>query len=259
MEKSEMSEQEQAATDLSEVDETVIEESAPSEETQEENNEFEQTPLEGKPTQTTGFQKRINKVTADKYREKQRADALQAELEKVRQEAATVQPVDKAPKLEDFDYDEDAFLDAKVQHQVSKATAKIAADNDARAAAIRRDQAAATFAEKVAKSGIEDYSETIQNLVEAVPLPAKLVDAIQIDEKGPELAYYLGKHLDVADRLANTDPLAAALELGKISAGLSNKRTKQTTKAPDPVKPAGSGGVSTKSQDKMTMEEIYNS
>ena len=55
-----------------------------------------------------GFQKRINKVTADKYAEKNRADALEAELKKLREERGTgiLDTKTGTPTLEQFDYDE---------------------------------------------------------------------------------------------------------------------------------------------------------
>jgi hypothetical protein len=54
-------------------------------------------------------------------------------------------------------------------------------------------------------------------------------------------------------------PVSAALELGKISARMVAGKPPSITKAPDPVKTTGTGGISTKSKDSMSMEEIYNS
>ncbi len=70
-------------------------------------------------------------------------------------------------------------------------------------------------------------------------------------DKGPQLAHYLGKHLDVAESIN-------LMKLGEISAQLANvKPTKQPSAAPDPIKPVKPGGSLNKSEDEKSMAEIY--
>ena len=77
-------------------------------------------------------------------------------------------------------------------------------------------------------------------------------------EKGPQIAHYLGKHLDVADVIATASPMVAAMKLGEISAQLSNtKPTKQPSAAPDPIEPVKAGGKLNKNAEDMSMDEIY--
>ena len=237
------------------------EESAPSEgqEEVEESVEGESTE-EAQPPQekekNSGFQKRINKITADKYRERNRADAAERELQELRSKPPAA-PASTAPKLEDFDYDQDAFVSAQIKHEVSRQTQEFARESRAQQARAARQQSSQDFAKKVQESGISDYGEVINNLVESVPLPDILVDAIQQDDKGPEIAYFLGKNLDVADKLAGLSPMRSAVELGKISAALSTKKKPKLTKTPAPVKAIGSSSVSSgKSFDDMSMDEI---
>jgi len=234
--------------------ETAIEPEATIEEvvepTDEGSNPPKETEEQPKHEGSKGFQKRINKITADKYREQSRAEAAEAKLAELEKAI----PVKEAPTLEQFDYDENEYQDARIDHRVAAATDQIRQEVFRAQAEDAQKRAQDDFARRVAATGIEDYGETIQTLVESVPLPSEVIDAIQGDDKGPELAYYLGKHLDVADKLAGTrNPL---YELGKISAGLNTKRT---TQAPNPVKTAGSGGSSTKDMESMTMDEIYAS
>ena len=77
---------------------------------------------EDKPVENDGFQKRINKVTAEKYAEKRKAEALQRQIDDMKA-AAPQQPEVKAPTLEDHNYDEAAFNAASITHQVKQGVA----------------------------------------------------------------------------------------------------------------------------------------
>ena len=230
-----------------------VEESAPSEETQAVEEVEESAPLEN-----DGVQKRINKITADKHAERRRAEAAEARLKELEEKQANAPT--KAPSLDDpeIDYDEDKYLEARIDYGVKKAAQESRLAQKGQTAQAAREAANSNFAQRVEKVGIDDYSEVIQGLVDTVPLSVDIVDAIQADEKGPELAYYLGKNLDVADKVAGMPPIVAALELGKISAKLSSGKPTKLTKAPAPVKQAGAGGGVRKDEKDMTMEEFYN-
>ena len=234
---------------ISETTEEVTETSEP--EIKEEESGTSEEPKE------TGIQKRINALTAEKYEQKRRADALEEKLAKL--QTVPVNTGEGMPTLEKFDYDDVKFNEASIKYQVNQAVAQSNAEQRERDIQSDRDKANQEFARKIAVSDITDYSKTISTLITAVPLSEGIVTAIQQDEKGPELAYYLGKHLDVADKLAAMDVIPAALELGKISAGLSGKKTKTTSNAPIPVKTIGGSGGTNKEPGAMSMKEIYDS
>lgn len=185
-----------------------------------------------------GFQKRINKVTADKYAEKRRADDLQKRLDEL-----AVKPVETqaqgSPKLEDFDFDQEKHNAALIKHEVAegmKAQNAIAqqAYNDQQA-----QQAQGVFNERVATLGKEDFD----TVASAVPtLPVGVADALVQSENGAELIYHLGTHLDLADKLAGMTPAMAMMELGKISLNMSAQPDVKLSAAPDPIEPLNSGG-----------------
>jgi len=184
-----------------------------------------------------GFQTRINKVTADKYAEKRRADALQVKLDEL-SKTPSVEQV-KAPVLEDFDFDETAFNQANIQHQVQQELAKHAdarrqTDTDDRAR-----QAADDFNQKVTKFGKEDFFEKANSIP---VLPTGVADALMQSDIGPELIYHLADHLDQADALAGMTPAAAMMELGKIHSNMTAKQNIEPSAAPDPIQPLSSGG-----------------
>lgn len=234
---------------ISETTEEVTETSEP--EIKEEESGTSEEPKD------TKIQARFNKLTAEKYEQKRRADAAEKQLAELK--TVPVSTGGEAPTLEKFDYDDAKFNEASIKYQINQALAESNAEQTARNIQTDRDRTNQEFGRKIEASNIEDYSTVINGLIESVPLPEGLVTAIQQDEKGPELAYYLGKHLDVADNLAKLDVISAALELGKISAGLSGKKMKTPSNAPTPVKTIGGSGGTNKEPGEMSMEEIYDS
>jgi len=233
-----------------------IEESAPPEEEIETPEPVEEPEPEKKPDGDR-VQKRINKITREKHEARARAEAAERRLKELEAQKPQAATVAEEPKIEDYDYDDEAHRAALVRYQVAQEMARERERMAIESQETAKQQAAREFQAKVDAAGIEDYAEVIQNLVEVVPIPETIVDAIQRDERGPELAYYLGNHLDVADKLVGLPPMQAALELGKISAGLSKGKQIKTTTAPEPVKTVGSGGgTAPKEPEEMSMDEI---
>lgn len=197
-------------------------------------------------------QKRINKITADKYAEKRRADDLQAKLD-AQAEIKPVLPAD-APQLEDFDYDDSKHQAAVIQYEVQKALESAQQTTNQQQAEQVRQKVANNFTSKEAEylAKHPEYSEEVANL------PMFNQDTLNaIYELGPQVSHYLAKHLDVANEVASASPTMAAVKLGQISMGLTadNKTVKPTT-APEPVKTLSGGATVSKSQEDMSMDEI---
>lgn len=196
-------------------------------------------------------QKRINKITADKYAEKRRADDLQVKLDA--QVSKPVLPAD-APKEEDFDFDTDKYNQAVIQYEVKKALET--QNQQATQAQIvqARQKVANDFTSKEAEylAKHPEYQEEIAHLPR---FPQDTLNAIY--GLGPQVSHYLAKHLDVADEVASASPTMAAVKLGQISMGLTadNKIVKPTG-APEPVKTITGGASVIKSQEEMSMDEI---
>lgn len=202
-----------------------------------------------------GFQKRINKVTADKYAEKRRADDLQRKID----EMETARPAavkGDAPKLEDFDYDESAFNAAVIDHKVNEAVNRQVATQNESAKNASAQEAQNAFNERIVEFGKDDFNEVASSVPQ---LPTGVAEALVSSDNGAELIYHLGTHLDQADKLANMTPNQAIMELGRISANLSAQPNIKTSAAPDPITPISSGGSLSKDIGEMSMEELYNS
>ena len=206
-----------------------------------------------------GYQKRINKITADKHKEirqreasDKRADELQAKLDLIEANKPTLEQ----PNLEEHNYDEEAFNKATVAYQVQEqfkaelTTQKAKQDQtDQKAAA---EQVQVKFDERADALGKDDFAAKAN----AIPkLPEGVVDAIMTLENGAEMVYHLGSNLDKADSLAKMSPMAAMMELGKISASMSVKPEIKTSAAPDPIEPVTAGSaLSDKIDDEMSID-----
>ena len=109
---------------------------------------------------------------------------------------------------------------------------------------------------------VTDYHAVTRN--PTLKLSPEMVQVAQDSDEGPKILYYLGKHPDVSERLANMSPLAMAREIGRIEATkLDSVATPSISNAPEPVKPlksaAKSQTISTTSpeSDKLSTEEWF--
>lgn len=132
---------------------------------------------------------------------------------------------DETPKtLADFEYDEvkyQAYVFEQAEKRAVKAArGELSADQERQAAQRRKDSFRSRSTE-FAKT-VEDYDSTVRN--PRLHITADMAEVIEDSEDGPALAYHLGKNPDVADRIAQLPPKAAARELGKIEARLAVER-----------------------------------
>jgi hypothetical protein len=224
--------------DLDQVEETEgneITESAPVEDTQDVETEGEQDQPE-----EDNVQKRINKITAEKYAAKREAEELKRKLDAME---STPKAAAKMPTLEDHDFDEDAHRAALIEYQVQQALEKQVSKQTAASEAARAQEQQQAFNARVDELGKADFWE----VANAVPtLPPEVVDTLMATEEGAGMIYHLGTHLDAADRLANMNPHQALIELGRMSASLNQKPPVKLSAAPEPIEPINSGGSLTK-------------
>ena len=188
------------------------------------------------------FQDRINKVTADKWEATRRAEAAEAKLAEMQTQPAPIQQ-SAEPTLESCDFDEAKFqselIDFKVEQkaQSMQQQQQVTRDNQAQAQTVNNfNEASAKFA---SDNDIENFNDVIGKIPTLQPT---VLQAVMEDSKGPELAHYLGTHLDQADSISQMNPIAAAIEIGRISAKLSEPKQIKTSSAPDPIEEIASGG-----------------
>jgi hypothetical protein len=189
------------------------------------------------------IQKRINKFTTEKYADRRKAQAMQSRIDEL--EASQKAVENKAPTLEDYDYDESAFNAASISHQVKQGMALESQRLQTEGIAEKQKEANQTrddaFNDQVAKVTLKhpDYQERIKTLPE---FKQETLDAIMSLEKGAEIAIALTEQLDLAEEIANASPMVAAMKLGELSERLKSKPPIRTSAAPSPIEPLSSGG-----------------
>lgn len=145
------------------------------------------------------------------------------------------------PKREAFASDEDyalALVDYRTEvkaSQLFEKREKAAREAQERAERQRVEQAYQQRVE-AAQSKYDDFEDVAFN--PELPITDAMAQAIQLSEQGPDIAYYLGKNLEEAKRIASLPPLLAVKELGKLEAKLSAPTpAKKPSSAPAPISP----------------------
>ena len=209
-----------------------------------------------KHTLPRGVQKRIDRLTRDKYR-------LQAELEVARKQAPQTEtkpkPAEGEPKAEQFkSYEE--FLEAraewKAEQRVKTLLGELRDNAQRQAGQAEQSKLQAQWEKRVgeALTTYDDFEEVA--LSPEVPISEPMMAAILRSPKGADVAYHLGKNHDLAAEIAGLDPISAAIRIGEIAATLSRPTAKKTTDAPAPITPVGGHATTTKDPANMTDKEF---
>lgn len=201
-----------------------------------------------------GFQKRIDKLTAEKYR-------LQAQLEQALAQGAKPSepppppPAAKPkPKPEDFE-EYDAYVEAVTDYKVEQKVEELRFNEAQATQASEARETMDNFRKNLEKTRTK-YEDWDEVAAEAnVTIPPIATNAIFSLENGPDVVYHLAKNREVAESLSEMSELEAVMEIGRISASLQGEaKGKEAEKtgekkppvatAPAPIKPVG--GSSTK-------------
>lgn len=213
-----------------------------------------------------GFKKRIERFQKQLSVKDQEIEFLKQQMSKGKpsDEVAHVKPqVDNSdkPTPDKFETHEeyiDALTDWKIESK-DKLKEQKAKESEAKSEYQKQIE---SYQSKVAeiKKTHNDFDEVMEDVDDIMVSPS--VQQIIIDSDfGPALAYELAKNKGEFERINKLSPLAAAKEIGKIEARLSNqsesKKEIKVTKAPQPLKTVGAGSKGTiqKSPDDMSFEE----
>ena len=211
-----------------------------------------ETPEETEDVMTERAQKRFNKITAEKYAEKQRADELQRRLDEAEAKRETVSDV---PKLEDFDYDDDTYKAALIKHQVAEAVKAERLADRQQSAQAQAAEAQRAFNERIAALNKPDFADVANSIPQ---LPQGVAAALVELENGADLIYHLGSNRDLSEKVAGMTPHRALMEIGRLSDKLAAKPKIKLSAAPEPISPITSGSSLKKDLSEMSMEELYN-
>lgn len=157
----------------------------------------------------------------------------------------TTKPADeKAPKrpsmadfktLDEYDSAMDEYHEKRTDYKIKEALKSARAESDQRSEEQKMDD---TWQSRVreAKKDYPDFEEVAY--ASDVPITDAMNLAIKRLENGPAVAYYLGQHVEEAERISNMIPLDQAVAIGRIEARIAGEKTKaQDEPAPKPRAP----------------------
>ena len=206
------------------------------------------------------LQKRIDRAVRRQHEAEREAAVLRQIVEHERQNTAQRTQQTQVPTTqEDFDKltpaQQSALVAAEVARraiEAERASAAQRAQDEQRGRAAAEIQKQAQKQLAVGSKKYEDFEEVA--LSEDVPISAPMAEAIAESEYGADIAYFLGKNVKEAERIARMQPYAAAREIGRLEAKFAASTT--VSKAPAPGKTVGArGGASGGLRDDMPLSE----
>ena len=191
------------------------------------------------------FQRRLNKVYRKFGEEKARADFLQKQLDDFKsQQAPASAAQDGSPRIEQFD-DIEKWRAAVEKHASERAIRDYEAKQRVTAQQQSTQRLSTEWEEKVAKASdkYEDFDDVVGDIK---PVNA-ITQAIMSEDNGPDVAYYLGKHLKEAQRIGSLSPIQQITAIGRLAERLSAKppEARAPSNAPKPITPITGKAAST--------------
>lgn len=237
------------------------------------------------------LKERLKRFTKQKYehldqieREKQGRIKAEAELQKIKtaqREAETkklddlinAQEPDPAGYTTEQAYYKDYALWAMRKENAQRDKANIKPEPTPEVdTGFMENEARVKVRQAIIKAGTQTYDDFNEVVLEneGLTITPIMVDTMGDEDNAADIAYYLGKNPDIANRIARLPALMIAKEIGKISVLVAkdgesisqepdpNTDTitiKKTTSAPEPINPIGGRAPVKKPLDKMTNEE----
>lgn len=191
------------------------------------------------PKKKPGVHNRIGELTREKYEAKREADEWRAKFLATQQQPPAPPKQDApqgAPTLEQFDYDQDKYVAARIAFEVDQRLNQAKADQQ-RAEAQRQQQAARDAFNQRAQnfaSTHEDFFDVAMGN-QALPITEVMAEYITASERGPEVAYHLGQHPAEAQTIAQMPAYLAGAALARLEDRLA---APQATAPTLPAQPA---------------------
>lgn len=192
-------------------------------------------------------QERINQLTREKYEARQETAALEQRIKDLEtRKVEEVKPKVVAPKEDDFnDYNE--YQVANSEHIANSAAdaayERLSAENKVRD---ENSQKSARITELKSKKATFDQNldtkrGNFQDFEEVAYghrfMNESIASRIFGMEKGPEVAYHLGSHLDIAEKIFSLPEIDQAVELAKIEMQVEALKPKVVSDAPGAITP----------------------
>jgi hypothetical protein len=183
------------------------------------------------------YERRLDRAYRKAAEAQARADFLEKQLNEARAKTPPAEAADPgAPRLEQFD-DIEKYAAARAKYEADKAVK----DYQTRQQGETQKQAQARLVQewetKAERGGgkYDDFDEVVGDIKPTAPWSMALMEA----ENGDEIAYYLGKNIKEAQRIASLPPVSQIREIGRLEAKLAAEPQKPKTpsRAPAPITP----------------------
>ncbi|MGI9142362.1 MAG: hypothetical protein ACR2IJ_04145 [Fluviibacter sp.] len=226
---------------------------------------------EGQEKKEPWYQRRINELTRDKHEARRQAERLEQVLkqqeellQRLSPKEMPQQPTFEAPNPEDYvggQFDPRYMQDMMTY---TRESAKLEAVQAVKQEYEQRQQYEQQIvqqqkletAEAAARAKYSDYDGVIEQITSDPRLAQNptIRQALLGLDNGPEIAYTLGKNLDVAYEIANMNPIQAGMRLAEVI----NRAPRRSSNAPTPIKPISAVGNTpgnSKDYSQMSTEE----
>jgi len=210
-------------------------------------------------------QGRINQLYGKSKHLERELAARDAELAELK---AANQPKPATPTLEAFDYDDDKYQSALIEHKAAELIdSRFAQQEQARVAQQEKAKQAELVSNfnKASEAYGADNPEFVRLQNEAYQagiinaIPEGIQNAIAANPNGPKMLHALLQDPTRIDALSSANPYEAGAQLASLE---SSVVAKAVSTAPEPVKTLGdgdavAGNVSSSDLSKMTAEQYY--
>lgn len=245
------------------IDKSLEEKSNAEEEEEEE--EIDEN-FEVEPEYSKKVQKRISKITkkfrtAERERDFEKEKRLELEREL---EIATSQiPVDDKPQKDDFDEEDDyieALTDWKIDNRFKESREKSTKEIEENE---EKDSMLETYngLDEIMENGNDKYDDFDKLVLDEDLVLSSVIAQVALDTESPEeVIYYLASNPEESRRISKLDPIRVAKEIGKLEVKLFSKeaekpKPKKQSKAPAPITPVRTDGITDKDPNKMNAKE----
>lgn len=209
------------------------------------------------------YARKIDALTREREQAREAAAQAMRVAEQMAQRNAPqqAQPQAQAPQREQFQ-DYESYLEARAEFKAAQATQAMQAQFFQRLQQMGAQNAQQSHAQQIATQfqsklaeGTKAYNDW-EDVVGASDVQiGQAAGAIAQADNPAGVMYWLAKNPQVAQRIGTLDPIRAAIEVGRIDAGLKSAPT--VSNAPKPGKPANArGGSSGGYRDDMSQDEF---
>jgi hypothetical protein len=202
-----------------------------------------ETPVEGaEPVETEEEKKTKSKLRREKQQAretalKQRVSDLEAQLATADRNKPLADGLGPKPDRTKYEDEADYAADLAAWKIEERIIARQTKAHETTTSNLRNDTAAKKmelFKERA--MSLQDRYPDIEKVFtdNTLPMSPSMAETLMESEKGPEVAHYLLANREVAQRIKEMSPLAAARELGRIEATIALPKPRTETKAPPP-------------------------